>query len=121
MTPARVLAASMTRTALSVALLGLTLASLPLALAQEGNATRPDDAAWVDDCPPDMMCAAADPQPYGADGCIECTGGPVDQPPGAEAQAGAADAKNEVPVPSLVAALAIVGVAALAVSLLGRR
>lgn len=126
----------MTRTALPLALLGLTLAFLPAALAQEDNATRPDDAAWVDDCPPDMMCAAgsddgtpsvpcpegetcadkaaAGGNPYGAPGCIECSG-PVDAP---QTQS---DATDEVPAPSLLAALGIVGVAALAVSLLGRR
>lgn len=69
-------------------LIALTLALLatPLALAQENaekNETpdRPDDAAWVEDCPPDMMCAAGseDPQPYGDEGCIECSG-PVDGP-----------------------------------------
>lgn len=60
-------------------LLMLTLATLtlaPLALAQETNGTRPDDAAWVDDCPPDMMCAAGadEPHAYGPEGCIECSG-----------------------------------------------
>lgn len=69
-------------------LIALTLALLatPLALAQENTeknetSDRPDDAAWVDDCPPDMMCAAGseDPQPYGDEGCIECSG-PVDGP-----------------------------------------
>ncbi|HUR68826.1 MAG TPA: hypothetical protein VM370_06225 [Candidatus Thermoplasmatota archaeon] len=99
-----------------LALLTLSLLTLPLAFAQEDNSTRPpdgsadpsspsqaagDDAAWVDDCPPDMMCAAgandtdehpdgrpdvcdADvdcaggTNPYGSPDCIECTGGPVD-------------------------------------------
>lgn len=71
-------------------LIALTLALLatPLALAQENTeknetetSDRPDDAAWVEDCPPDMMCAAGadDPQAYGDEGCIECSG-PVDGP-----------------------------------------
>lgn len=32
--------------------------------------------AWVDDCPPDMLCAAGGPEPiaYGNDTCIECSG-----------------------------------------------
>ena len=85
-----------------VATLGLLalLVAAPAALAQEKNdTTRPDDAAWVEDCPPDMMCAAdaeepsrgpadgscencrgdEEPIPFGPEGCIECTGGPVDE------------------------------------------
>lgn len=63
----------------------LALAAAPLAAAQETaekNETvdRPDDAAWVDDCPPDMMCAAGEPHPYGNESCIECSG-PVDDGP----------------------------------------
>lgn len=85
-------------------LLCLTLALLaaPLAAAQEDTTdpARPDDAAWVEDCPPDHMCAANDgdsdtkrpddggceaegcvykgdsdePIPFGPEGCIECSG-----------------------------------------------
>lgn len=88
------------------------LTTAPLALAQESkeeptaNETRPDDAAWVEDCPPDMMCAATtseeepargpedgscencrgeDAEPvlsYGNDTCIECSGPAPDQPSG---------------------------------------
>lgn len=61
------------------------LALAPIAAAQEktnetDEPARPDDAAWVDDCPPDMMCAAGgdDPQEFGPDGCIECSRGPDD-------------------------------------------
>ena len=68
---------------LTVLMLALALA--PVAAAQETNETKPeapDDAAWVDDCPPDMMCAAgAEPNQYGSDGCIDCSGpvrGPAD-------------------------------------------
>lgn len=89
---------------LTVLMLALALA--PVAAAQETNETkpeRPDDAAWVDDCPPDMMCAATtaeptkapgnescaeegcvykgEPNQYGSDGCIDCSGpvrGPAD-------------------------------------------
>jgi hypothetical protein len=92
----------MTRTAAMIGLLALAIA-LPLASAQEerpaSNDTRPEDAAWIEDCPPDTMCAAgAEEEPsrgdpsgicencrgedapvqYGPEGCIECTGGPVD-------------------------------------------
>lgn len=61
------------------------LSTAPLAFAQEDAApkddpTRPDDAAWTEDCPPDMMCAydagngSAEPgQPLGPDDCIECS------------------------------------------------
>lgn len=59
----------------------LTLAPLVAAEADQGN-DRPDDAAWVEDCPPDMMCAAND-QPvdnstddatqYGPGGCVDCS------------------------------------------------
>ena len=49
------------RSLLPLALLAAALAALPLAAAQEGNETDgsadPDDKAWVEDCPPDMMCA----------------------------------------------------------------
>jgi hypothetical protein len=53
------------------------------------DALRPDDAAWVDDCPPDMMCAmdrddnaTRGPEDceycrYGPDDCIDCSA-PVD-------------------------------------------
>ena len=75
-----------------MALLGLLLALAPTALAQEGEEkpsddARPDDAAWVEDCPPDMMCAAgaedenatygdcgAEVCAYGGEDCIECSG-----------------------------------------------
>lgn len=54
----------MTRYLIAV-LLALVAALAPTALAQDeakSNETesRPDDAAWVEDCPPDMMCAASD-------------------------------------------------------------
>lgn len=67
----------------------LALTALPLAAAQEEkpDANESQDA-WVKDCPPDAMCAYGDetpagtgdrePIPYGDAGCIECTGGPVD-------------------------------------------
>jgi hypothetical protein len=93
----RVRSSSMTRTIATIGLLALLVAA-PAALAQDANETdekphvdcppgetcsdkaaggaRPDDAAWVEDCPPDMMCAAG-AEEYGSDGCIECTGGPV--------------------------------------------
>lgn len=92
------------RTTLALLTLAL-LTAAPLAFAQEEpatdkNETRPDDAAWVEDCPPDMMCAAdagdepsgdeptrgpadgscencrGDEEPvlYGNDGCIDCSG-----------------------------------------------
>ena len=38
--------------------------------------------AWVEDCPPDRLCAASqpdDPHAYGDESCIECSG-PVDEP-----------------------------------------
>lgn len=61
--------------ALLATLLAL-LAFAPLAMAVDNDTTdasdRPDDAAWVEDCPPDMMCA------YGSEDCIECTRGPAD-------------------------------------------
>ena len=76
-------------TAMMLALLALA----PLASAQEektDTSERPSDAAWVDDCPPDMMCAygGSDDAPtydgncgaevcaYGEEGCIECSGLP---------------------------------------------
>lgn len=55
--------------------------------ANESNTTRPDDAAWVEDCPPDHMCAfgaeenESEPIAYGNESCIECSGparGPED-------------------------------------------
>jgi hypothetical protein len=62
----------------------LALLAAPIAAAQDDaddtkddTPERPDHAAWIEDCPPDMMCAAGDPQPYGDEGCIECSG-PVD-------------------------------------------
>ena len=88
------------RNLISLLLLAL-LTAAPLALAQdepknETNETRPDDAAWVEDCPPDMMCAyggeeepsrgpedgscencRGEDQPvlyYGNESCIECSG-----------------------------------------------
>jgi hypothetical protein len=52
-----------------LACMAAVLLLAPLAVADQGNDTggsgfeRPDDAAWVEDCPPDMMCAFG-----GADG-----------------------------------------------------
>ena len=51
----------------------------------DGQVESPEgcsDQAWVDDCPPEHMCAtgADDPQAYGDEGCIDCTGAPVDEP-----------------------------------------
>ena len=72
------------RTAILTLMLALVATLAPLAAAQddvkEEEPTRPDDAAWVEDCPPDMMCAAGadDPQAYGDEDCIECSG-PVDE------------------------------------------
>lgn len=45
----------------------------------EGQVVSPEgcsDQAWVDDCPPEHMCAAGadDPQAYGDEDCIECSG-----------------------------------------------
>ena len=142
MTTGRILPLSMTRTALpTLALLGLTLALLPAALAQAEDPARPDDAAWVEDCPPDMMCAASanetageepthgdcgaevcaydSPGALGPSDCIECMQPPVD----AEAEAAEAAPRNTVPGASLAAAVGILGVAALAVAMLtgGRR
>jgi len=93
------------RTLLCLATVLALLAAAPVALAQQAsdNSTRPDDAAWVEDCPPDMLCAAGAPEEgnataeptrgpadgscencrgdanetpilYGSDGCIECSG-----------------------------------------------
>src|SRR5688572_21954654 len=50
----------------------------------EGQVETPEGCsqqAWVDDCPPEHMCAAGadDPQAYGDEDCIECSG-PVDEP-----------------------------------------
>ena len=77
-------------------LISLTIAALLLA----APATAQDDAtpacpdgqvetpegcsqqAWVDDCPPEHLCAAShsdDPQAYGGEDCIQCSG-PVDEP-----------------------------------------
>lgn len=108
----------MTRTALPLALLALLLALLPSAVADEG--ARPDDAAWVEDCPPDMMCAAGGedaPGALGPEGCIDCMAPPADAPEAQDDEAGARD----VAAPSLLAAVGIVGVAALATTMLGRR
>lgn len=78
-----------------IAALTIALLAAPFVAAQEEekpeDPSRPDDAAWVDDCPPDMMCAAGSPDEptasgceadacshaMGPDGCIECSG-PVD-------------------------------------------
>lgn len=73
-------------------LLLLTVAT-PFAAAQEDEPPADEShQAWVDDCPPDMMCAfggAEDanetPESYGDEGCIECSG-PVED-----------DASNETP------------------------
>lgn len=82
--------ASTMRNALHLALVAL-LAAAPTALAQdERPATCPDGEvddgagtcsrqAWVEDCPRDMMCAAGeDPEPYGDETCIGCSG-PIDE------------------------------------------
>jgi hypothetical protein len=69
-----------------LATLMLALLAAPIAAAQESNETtteapRDGGNAWVEDCPPDMMCAANDPQPYGDEDCIHCSGpvrGPAD-------------------------------------------
>lgn len=49
----------MTRTLLFLALVAAFLAAAPLVSAQETKEEEPADGgnAWVDDCPPDMMCA----------------------------------------------------------------
>ena len=131
----------------TMALLALIMLSAPFASAQESDeAARPDDAAWVEDCPPDTMCAAgareeddatkgdeptysgdcgADvcaydggaPGSLGPDGCIDCMA-PVDP-----ASEGDAAARKSVPGTSLAAALGILAVAALGVAILsdGRR
>ena len=96
-----------------LALAAMTLMLVPAAAAQEDAKTCPDGyvdspegcsrQAWVDDCPPDMLCAAgadepvqygnesciecsgiADPEPihYGDDGCIDCSGVTDDAPDG---------------------------------------
>ncbi|HWH08893.1 MAG TPA: hypothetical protein VNX21_06815, partial [Candidatus Thermoplasmatota archaeon] len=84
----------------------LALAALPVAAAQEPDRPTNDDAsqdAWVKDCPPDMMCAYGTgdgaeenatykgdcggevcatqerPNPYGPEGCVECSGPAPDQ------------------------------------------
>lgn len=92
------------RTLLPLALLAAMLAAAPPALAQESNETKNDEQqeqpadggnAWVEDCPPDRMCAfgggAEEPDPagerptydgncgaevcaYGNESCIECSG-----------------------------------------------
>lgn len=56
----------MTKDLIRVALFAILLMLAPLAAAEtdsgnttEGSSERPDDAAWVEDCPPDMMCAAS--------------------------------------------------------------
>ena len=84
-----------------LALMALLALASPLAVAQDANDTKTDedpqrppdgsadpsspsqaagdDAAWVDDCPPDMMCAYQGeerPQQFGPEGCIECSGLP---------------------------------------------
>lgn len=82
MSPRVFVGVSMTRTLIAAMLAMMTLLT-PLALAQgETNETRDAPAdegeqAWVDDCPPDMMCAYDTPQEYGDEDCIECSG-PVD-------------------------------------------
>ena len=80
------------------------MAALPLAAAQDPDAPTNSDGsqdAWVKDCPPDMMCAYGEggdenatykgdcgaevcatqerPNPYGPEGCIECSGPAPDQ------------------------------------------
>lgn len=67
---------------LSATILALAImVALPMAAAEE-NPEDPEDKAWVDDCPPDQMCAFGgaeeEPQSYGDEGCIECSG-PVDE------------------------------------------
>lgn len=133
----------MTRTAIIAALLGLML--VPAALAQDADETpgRPDDAAWVEDCPPDMMCAAGgveetnesadkdaptydgtcdgevcmykdeQPRDFGPEGCIDCMA------PAPAETAADADAENKVPAPAVALSLAALGLAA--VLLVARR
>lgn len=155
---------------LAVALLGMLLAATPLALAQsETNETTTDEGqqAWVDDCPPDMMCAfgadessdenATAPRDCGGEVCAydesekpapsgecmdgsacrpedceycrtldgtdapaqdETTQGPVSSHTDTQTQA---EGNRSVPGASLVAALGVLGLAALAVNILPRR
>lgn len=78
----------MTTKVVGLALLAtlMMLAPVTAAATQDGNSTnetgstdRPDDAAWTEDCPPDMMCAyshsnTSEPHAYGDEDCIECSG-----------------------------------------------
>lgn len=62
-----------------LAMLAALAMTAPLAAAQDDvktneSDTRPDDAAWTEDCPPDMMCAFGGTED---NPCIECSG-PVD-------------------------------------------
>lgn len=168
------------RALLSLLILALLLAVAPPALAQDEadqKPERPDDAAWVEVCPPDMMCAAGadgsaeddkptydgdcggevcayqgEPGTLGPDGCVDCMQPPKDQGSGcmdgeqagetcrddvqymAPPAAGEAPAEQQadgqpkaaerasVPGASVGAALGILAVAAIALTLLtGRR
>lgn len=70
------------RTLIPLALAAL-LAVAP-ATAQDESPACPDgqvetpegcsDQAWVEDCPPEHLCAAGEPQAYGDEDCIECSG-----------------------------------------------
>ncbi|HVM44844.1 MAG TPA: hypothetical protein VM582_02820 [Candidatus Thermoplasmatota archaeon] len=74
---------------LSHLLIALLLALAPAALAQEeekGDPARPDDAAWVEDCPPDMACAFGDtvedePSRGPSDGSCDTCRGPTGELP----------------------------------------
>ena len=98
MSPGRVLGSTTMRAFLPPALLLAFAAALaPSAFAQEDAVSaRPDDAAWVEDCPPDAMCA-------------------MDAPPEADRQASSA-----APAASIAAALGILAVAGIGVALLPR-
>jgi hypothetical protein len=120
-----------------VALIGLAPSGVQ---AQDASPACPDgqvetpegcsQQAWVDDCPPEQMCAAGadEPQSYGAgdciecsgpvdepsepiqygeDGCIDCTGAPVEDPAASDAQS------KDSPTLPVLGLLALVGVAAL--------
>jgi len=112
---------------------------VPLASAQDNetkppdDAARPDDAAWVEDCPPDMMCAMDMPvdnstHEYGPEDCIHCSHAPVPDgseepwaescPDGAECLAGSpeddAPAALDAPVVATIGVLALLGGAAFA-------
>lgn len=103
------------RTLPALALLGLLMLA-PAASAGTEEPACPDgaepkdgacpdqtpDQAWVDDCPPDMMCAMGngtaghdEPVAYGPDGCIDCSG-PVESHAGSCMDGTAADCRDDV-------------------------